>query len=293
MARILSVQSQVSYGHVGNAAVMFPLQSLGHEVWPVPTAVLSNHAGYPDTGGECLSADFVAGLLSGLAARGAIKGCDVVLSGYLGSADVGGVLLHALDRARGDGARAIYCCDPVIGDDDTGLYVDDSLRDFFRDRAVPSADVLSPNLFELEQLCRLAPGSLRDASLTDVLDTARGVVARMRAGGRMLVTSLVLDGLAPDSVAMLALDASEAWMVQTPRLEFAHAPHGTGDLASALFAARLAEADDLPMALSDTTSRLFAVLEETARQGETELRLVDARARIVDPRKEFEPIRVG
>ena len=43
---ILSIQSWVAYGHVGNASAVFPLQRLGAEVWAINTVQFSNHTGY-------------------------------------------------------------------------------------------------------------------------------------------------------------------------------------------------------------------------------------------------------
>ena len=296
MARILSVQSHVAFGHVGHAAAVFPLQTLGHEVWPVPTAVLSNHAGYPDTGGERLSAGTVRDILTGLDARGAFAECDLLLSGYLGAAETGDAVLDALAQVRAHrssaGLSAVYCCDPVMGDTDTGLYVDDALREFFCERAAPAADVMTPNLFELEVLSGRTPQSLRQVPVTETHAAARDVLARMRAGGRLLVTSVEPDGLASDGVAMAAVDADGMWIVETPRLEFTRAPHGAGDLVSALFAAALAGGQAPAVALAEAASRLFAVLEETARQDVAELCLVESRDRIVSPAKRFEPVAV-
>ena len=293
MARILSVQSQVAFGHVGNAATVFPLQTLGHEVWPVPTAILSNHAGYRETGGSRVAPGTIADILDGLSARGADARCDLVLSGYMGSAETGGVILEALDRIRFIHPPVLYCCDPVMGDTDTGLYVDDTLRTFFMDKAVREADVLTPNIFELEVLSGHAPGTLSRAPADAVLSAAHDLIAGMRDGAKVLVTSAASAEILPEKEVMIAVDNTGAWRVETPRLEFSDPPHGAGDLASALFAAALKDKWHLAEALEDMTSRLFAVLDETARRDASELALVAARERILKPGRRFRPSQVA
>lgn len=289
MARILSIQSHVAFGHVGNAAVTFPLQVLGHEVWPVPTAVLSNHAGYPDMGGARLEPGLIADMLAGLDARGALAACDVLLTGYLGAEETGGIVTDFVDRLRAANEDVLYCCDPVMGDHDGGLYVSDGLRRYFIGQAVPMADVMTPNLFELEALAALPDGALHGRAAGDIARAARGVMARMRPGGRLLVTSVVASDLAPDGMAMMALDAQGAWTVQTPRLAFTANPHGAGDLASGLFAADLAGGGDAAGALAQTAARLFAVLAVTAHADGAELDLVGAQADLRNPPRQFDP----
>lgn len=288
MAKIISIQSHVAFGHVGNAAVTFPLQALGHQVWPVPTAVLSNHAGYPHTGGARLDAGLVDDVLTGLAARGAFAACDVLLTGYLGSAATGAVVESHLARLRAESRHALYCCDPVMGDRDIGLYVEDGLRRFFAERALPHADVLTPNLFELEVLSARPEGALHGATAGEIAAAAREVAQGMRPGARVLVTSVVASDIPSGAMAMLAIDPDRAWLLETPELAFTTNPHGAGDLASALFAAALAGGLDARAALADMAARLFAVLAVTARTDLPELDLVGARAALCDPPQRFD-----
>jgi pyridoxine kinase len=149
---ILSIQSWVAYGHVGNAAAMFPLQRLGAEVWAVNTVQFSNHTGYGAWTGQVFGAAHVAEVIAGVAARGAFARCDAVLSGYLGDAAIGAVILDAVARVRAAHAGAVYCCDPVIGDEGPGVYVRPGIAEFMRDSALAAADFTTPNLFELRML---------------------------------------------------------------------------------------------------------------------------------------------
>src|SRR5262245_27048240 len=97
---ILSIQSHVAYGHVGNAAAAFPLQRLGIEVWPVHTVQFSNHTGYGSWKGSVFDGAMIREVIAGMADRGALRLCDGVLSGYMGSADIGEAILDTVLKVR-------------------------------------------------------------------------------------------------------------------------------------------------------------------------------------------------
>ena len=147
---ILSIQSHVAYGHVGNASAVFPLQRLGHEVWPIHTVQFSNHTGYGAWKGQVFGRDLIDACVEGIAERGVLPTCDGVLSGYMGAAEIGEAILAAAARVRAANPNALYCCDPVIGDVGRGIFVRPGIPEFMRDRAVPAADVVTPNQFELD-----------------------------------------------------------------------------------------------------------------------------------------------
>ena len=108
---ILSIQSHVAYGHVGNAAATFPLQRLGAEVWPIHTVQFSNHPGYGGWRGEVFGASLIRELLQGIEERGVLSSCDGVLSGYMGSAEIGAAILDAVRRIKSTNGKARYGCD--------------------------------------------------------------------------------------------------------------------------------------------------------------------------------------
>ena len=147
--RILSIQSSVAYGHVGNSAATFPLQRLGHEVWPVLTVHFSNHTGYGSWRGQVLDPAVVADVIEGIADRGVLGTVDAVLTGYQGSPGVAEVVLDTVARVRALNPAVVYCCDPVMGDVDRGMFVLPGVPELIRDRVVPVADVVTPNAFEL------------------------------------------------------------------------------------------------------------------------------------------------
>jgi pyridoxine kinase len=275
---VLSIQSSVAYGHVGNSAAVFPLQRLGFSVWPVNTVHFSNHTGYGDWRGFVLPAEDVADVIQGIEDRGVLSECDAVLSGYVGDASLGRVVLDAVARVKAANPRAIYCCDPVMGDADRGFFVRPGIPGFMREEAVAAADVITPNQFELEFLAGRAVSSLDDA-----LAAADG--ARALGPGLVLVTSLLRRDAPLGTIEMLIASPEGAWLVGTPLLPLSI--NGAGDVASALFLARLLRGERPKEALSKTASSVYAVLEETHRVRAREIQLIAAQDAITDPPARF------
>jgi len=229
---ILSIQSWVSYGHVGNAAAVFPLQRLGFEVWSINTVQFSNHTGYGSWTGQVYAPEVVAEVVDGIEARGVLPACSAVLSGYMGSEGTVAAVVGALQRVRAANPAALYCCDPVMGDVGRGVFVRPELPERIAALAVPHADLLTPNQFELELLTGLEVRTLEDA-----LAAARVLRGRMRADGPgiVLVTSLLRDGAPQDSIETLAVTGEGAWLCRTPLLPLDPPRNGTGDAIAALF----------------------------------------------------------
>ncbi len=280
MPTVLSVQSRVAYGHVGNAASVFPLQRLGVEAWALDTVAFSNHTGHGRWRGSVVPASEIAGLFEGIAALGVLPHIDAVLSGYLGDAATGPVLLDIVEQVRNANPGALFCCDPVIGDVETGSYVTEGIAEFFRDRALKLADIVTPNHFELEYLT-----GGRVASLAEAASAAEG----LRALGPRIVLVTSLDA-APDHVTMLASGPDGAWAVETPRLPVVL--NGCGDVTAALFLAHLLRGERLPDALAMTAAAIFAVIETTLRLDRYELALVAAQDELLSPTRRFTPRRL-
>ena len=279
--RLLAIASAVAYGHVGNSASVFPLQRLGAEVWPVATVQFSNHPGHGGFTGGVTPPEAVRALLDGIAARGVLGGCDGVLSGYLGDAGTGPVVLDAVGAVRTANPPALWACDPVIGDDGPGSYVRPGIATFFRDRAAPAADVLTPNRFELAALTGLEVRTLGEATAA-----AAALSARMRPAGPRLVLASSLPGGA-DDIPMLVAGPEGAWCVRTPRLPIA--VNGAGDLLAGLFLLHLLRLRSAPAALAAAAAALHAVLRVTAALGQRELVLVAAQDALVAPEVRFAP----
>ncbi len=275
---ILSIQSSVAYGHVGNSAAVFPLQRLGIEVWPISTVHFSNHTGYGAWRGPLLAADDLREVLTGVEERGALRGVEAVLSGYQGAEDVGGVVLDAVDRVKAANPAAVYCCDPVMGDVGRGFFVRPGIPEYMRDHVIPRADIATPNHFELDFLT-----GRRTTGLAAIVDAAGAL--RSKGPQTVLVTSLVHDAMVPGTLDMLAVTGEGAWLVSTPLLPLS--VNGAGDLTAALFLAHLLRGGSAAEALARTASSVFGVLEETARTGEREIQLVAAQDAIAHPTMQF------
>jgi pyridoxine kinase len=284
MSGILSIQSWVSYGHAGNAAAVFPLQRLGFEVWAVHTVQFSNHTGYGAWRGQVFEAGMLREVIRGIGERGVLPDCQAVLTGYTGDEATGAVVLEAVAAVKAANPQALWCCDPVMGDVGRGFFVRPGLPEYFRDRALPLADIVTPNQFELEYLSGREIGSLSDA-LAAVADLRR------RGPGIVLVTSLRRREAPAGVIEMLAADASGAWLVATPMLPIA--PNGAGDVVAALFLGQLLRGSDVGAALSAVASAIYAVLETTCRHGAGELQLVAAQDAIVAPDPVFRAVRIG
>ena len=270
---ILAIQSQVVYGHVGNSAAAFALQRLGFEVWPAPTAVLSNHPGHGAMAGRITPAAELAQLIDGIDRLGVLSRCRAVLSGYLGEPANGPVVGDAVGRVRAANRDALWLCDPVIGDAHTGIYVADGLPEFFRDHAAPAADVLTPNQFELAWLT--------GREIDDVATALAAADAlRERGTGAVFCTSLTAS-LAADRIGTLATGAAGAWLATTPRLK--KVPHGAGDLFAALVLVNLLEDRALPTVLEAAIASVYEMLLKSVAGQSDELLLVAAQDSLVGP----------
>jgi len=275
---LISIQSHVAYGHVGNSAAVFALQRLGVEVWPIHTVQFSNHTGYGAWKGRVFDAGLIRDLADGLAARGVFGSCDGVLSGYIGSPEIGEAILDCVAAVRRANPKARYCCDPVIGDVGKGVFVREGVEAFMHDRAVCAADIITPNHFELGRLTGRDSHTLAQAR--DAVKALHDLGPRV-----VLVTSLVLDDTPADAVDLLASDETGQFRLRTPKLDVA--ANGAGDTIAAMFCAHYLRGGRIAEALSRAASSVFGVLSKTAEMGAAEIQLVAAQDEIVSPSRVF------
>jgi pyridoxine kinase len=276
---LLSIQSHVVFGHVGNSAAVFALQRMGVEVWPIHTVQFSNHTGYGHWQGRVFDADLIRELVAGLEGRDILGECDGVLSGYVGGADIGEAILDAVTTVRRANPAARYCCDPVIGDLGRGIFVREGIPEFIKEKAVPAANIVTPNQFELDYLAGCLSKTLADALAAIKAVHELGPAA-------VLVTSLHVADTPEDSVDLIASDKTGRYRLRTPRLPLA--ANGAGDAIAALFFAHYLHCGKIDQALSSATSALFGMLAKTAEMGESEIQIIAAQQEIVDPTRVFE-----
>jgi pyridoxine kinase len=281
--KILSIQSHVAYGHAGNSAAVFPLQRLGHDVYPVLTVTFSNHTGYGATRGPLIDPADVAEVISGVEDRGAFPHIDAVLSGYQGAEAVGEVVLDAVARVKKANPDAVYCCDPVMGDVGRGFFVREGIPEFMRDHVVPRADIVTPNQFELEYLT-----GREVTTQADLVAAAE----RLRVVGPevVLVTSVLTSDTPEGSIQMACITGEGAWLVTTPMLPMT--VRGGGDVTAAVFLAHHLT-DGPEVALRRTAATTYAILERTHARGSEEMLLVAEQEAIANPDGNFEIVALG
>ncbi|OFO22108.1 MULTISPECIES: pyridoxal kinase PdxY [unclassified Corynebacterium] len=276
---ILSIQSHVTFGHVGNSAAVFPLQRAGHEVWPIHTVNFSNHTGYGDWGGPMIPAEEVTAIVDGIEKRGAFPRIDAILSGYQGGPDIAGAIVDAVNRIKAVNPRALYACDPVMGNAKSGCFVSDEIPPLLRDKVVPVADIITPNQFEL--------GYLTDSEVGTLEQTLAAVKRAQEIGPKtVLVTSVQRPETGEDEIEMLAVDGERAFLVTTPKLPFKR--NGSGDVTASLFTGHYVETHDAKEALKRTASSVFDLLQNTYEADSQELLLIESQDVFAHPQLQFQ-----
>jgi pyridoxine kinase len=281
---LLSIQSHVAYGHVGNSAAVFALQRIGVEAWPIHTVQFSNHTGYGEWTGRVFDGDLIREVATGIEQRGVLGECDGVLSGYMGSADIGRAVLDVVAMVKAANPAARYCCDPVIGDVGRDVFVRPGVPEFFRDKAVPAADIVTPNQFELDHLTGGESKTLAQAFAA--IDALHAV-----GPGAVLVTSVHTDETPADCLDLLASDPKGRFRVRTPKLPIQL--NGAGDAIAALFTAHDLRTGSAGAALSKAASSVYGLLAKTMEAGSREILLIAAQDELVQPTQVFEAEPLG
>ncbi|HEV2529978.1 MAG TPA: pyridoxal kinase [Thermomicrobiales bacterium] len=279
---VLTIQSHVAYGHVGNDAAIFPLQVAGIEVVDIPTTMLSNHPGYPTMRGEFVQPRLIRDLLQGLTERNLPAFAAGVITGYLGDPGTADAVRDWVRESKATNPALRYLCDPVMGDT-PGIYVDPALPQKFRDELVPLADAITPNQFEF--------GVLTGTEVTTREGLLAAAAELVESGiGVVVVTGTRLEDTPDDSLDIYGVTADGAWRVRTPRLDFT--PVGTGDVYTALFAAHWFQGAAIPDALTAAAGGTYAVLTITGAANVPEMRLVASAGKLLHPDETFPAERV-
>ena len=277
---ILSIQSHVSVGHVGNSASVFPLQLLGHEVWSVNTSQLSNHTGHKTVAGKHVAAAQIEDLILGIEDLGVFPNCDAIISGYVYDSKTVEVISDTVDRIKRANPLAIYLCDPVMGDDRKGLYVPDAVAEAITTLLIQKSDILTPNRFELSQLC--------DEHIHSVDHAAQALQKLTDRGPDMAIcTSLT----APSSplVSTLGKDRTHIWTIETPRLNIE--TNGAGDCLAAIFLGHLMTEHSFSRSLSLAVSAIHGILSNMTPAA-SDIPLIAAQKSIINPSKIFPACRI-
>jgi len=194
------------------------------------------------------------------------------------------VVADFVARAKARNPALRYCCDPVLGDRDRGLFVHADIPPLVRDGLCPIADVVTPNHFEFEYL-----SGAKVATTDQVIEAARALMTR--GPSTVFVTSAELADTPAGEIETLAVERTQAFRVRTPKLPIS--PNGTGDLFAALLVSALVSGSDTSEALSHAASAIFAVLERTATRATEEMRIVESAELLTNPRRRFDAIAIN
>lgn len=264
---VLSVSSQVAQGYVGNSATAYALRRLAHDVWDIPTVVLSHHPGHGRPAGMKLPSETVAEMIASVIARARPS---VFFSGYLADPANAGVIAERIRGLRQEGGLP-YILDPVMGDDHTGLYVDEKIASAIRQKLVPLATILLPNRFELDYLAGQETGTLEQC-------VAAGRTLIETGPDAVICTSAPAE---PGRIRTLAVTANDAWVVEMS--EVPSAPHGTGDLFAGVFMAKWLDGAPLQEAMGYAAGAVHAVAAWSRAIGKDDLALAEAQSGLNEP----------
>ncbi|MCL4068684.1 pyridoxal kinase [Pseudomonas sp. GX19020] len=264
---VISIQSQVVFGHVGNSAALFPLCAAGLEVAAIPTVVFSNTPDYPSLRGRALPEDFFADLLLGAMERGLPERADYIVTGYIGSAAIAHMAADFIAKAREINPRLVYLCDPVIGDAKPGRYVPEAVVAVIRDELLPLADLTTPNPFELSLL-----SGQKIARLEDLSQARAGL--NLRPGARVIATGCVLEDSPEGCLESVVITPEGVSRHPAPHLPLALS--GTGDLFAALIIAGLGRGRSLSEAVVFAQKLTGVAMGEAAALGRQEVMLSNA-----------------
>ncbi|MDF7666685.1 pyridoxal kinase PdxY [Orbaceae bacterium ESL0727] len=278
MKNILSIQSHVVFGHAGNSAAEFPMRRLGVNVWPLNTVQFSNHTQYRHWTGTVMPASHLVEIVDGINVIKELRRCDAVLSGYMGSPEQGNAIIEIVKKVKAANPNAIYLCDPVMGHPEKGCFVAPGVAEFLCNIAVPMADMMAPNILELEEL----NGKQRINNVSEAILACRELCKR--GPKAILVKHLSRAGYQNDRFEMLLVTKDEAWHIARPLVDFGvRQPVGVGDMTSGLFLANILLGKSLVEAFEHTTAAVYAVMLETLKRDEYELQLVAAQDEIAHP----------
>lgn len=269
---ILSIQSHVSYGHAGNSAAVFPLQFLGHEVWPINTVQFSNHTGYGKWTGEVFTAESISHLKQGIFDIADYKDCQAILTGYMGSSQIGDAIVEIVKEVKKYNPKVKYFCDPVMGDIGRGFFVQKGIPEYFKNNIINHADHLSPNHFELEFLCSQKIKTYQELQKASQVLFDKGVSS-------ILVTSFQGEDTKKGEIDIILVRPDSLFKVSTPFLEndYHFIPVGTGDLISSLFLGNYLKNTSYEKAVEKAVSSIYHVIKNTIEKKRHELDIINSR----------------
>jgi pyridoxine kinase len=273
---ILSLQSHVAYGHAGNSAAVFPLQRLGIQVTDINLLSFSNHLGYETWSGDILPVEQLNALFEGLEKINVLHEFDCILSGYIASKAQAESIAHFVKKVKQCNPNVIYCCDPVIGDDHMGIYVDEGVAEVIKTTLVPMADIITPNTFELAYLTGKARKN------TEEMEAA----CKQLHQGKHITMATSFGDIA-NEVGILMFDSTGDHYISTPKYTLPRTAVGSGDVTTALFLGHYLPSRDAKLALEKTANGLHAIAQFTHENNLAELAIVQCQEAFAAPSYDF------
>lgn len=298
--QVLSIQSHVISGYVGNKAAVFPLQVLGLEVHSINSVEFSNHTGYGNWKGNVLNSSELKDLMTGLE-NNKLDEFSHILTGYVGSSSFLEQLSISIQQLKCKNPNTVYLCDPVMGDNGH-LYVPKELLYIYRDKLIPLADIVTPNQFEAELLT--------ETKIQNDADAIESMKMLHNMGAKTVVISSSVLGSTEDCFSAFGSTRDgndgplEVWKIDIPRIP--HLFTGTGDLFAALLLAWMHRSKgNLSTSMEKSIGTLQEVLRRTARYAEDqvaqgkpygvkilELRLIQSKEDIENPPTSIKAVRL-
>ncbi len=284
MAHILTIQSHVVYGHAGNAAAVFPMQRLGHEVSILNLLQFSNHTGYGTWGGSAIAADELKEVFGGLKAVGALSKFDCIVSGYIRDGEQAQAIYDFVVEVKKNYPHVIYCCDPVMGDERPGMYVKPEVAAFQQSHLVPLADWITPNRFELSHLAS-------KPLVTNVQDAVEACTTLFDSKKRGILATSIAEGAG--MTGLLLMTKEGVYHCETPKYELTRTVHGTGDVTAATFLSHLLKGDSPLEAMEKTANTMHDITQYSFNNQLTELGIIACQEKIAHPDRGYQAKKVS
>ena len=162
MKQILSIQSAVTCGFVGNSVAAPVITTLGMQPLLIDTISLAAHPGYGTIAGGPADQTQFSAILEALTTLRVLPQINSVVTGYLGDARQADPIHSMIRGWQAERPDGVYILDPVLGDGGR-LYVDTAVVDQIRQKLLPRAHIATPNQFELGLLTESQINSVHDA----------------------------------------------------------------------------------------------------------------------------------
>ncbi len=236
--KVAAIHDLSGYGRASLTVVIPVLSSMGFQVCPIPTAVLSTHSQFKNYRFVDLT-DHIPGIMEHWKELN-LK-FDAIYSGFLGSARQIDMMIYFIDQFKDKDTMVMI--DPVLGDNGKiyGPFNQEMVNEMRK--LVCKADIITPNITEVGLLLNNDPEMIRNTK-----DTIQAIDQLTALGPEIIVVTSVPDG-DDGKTAVVAYNRQDGryWKVPVDYLPAAYP--GTGDTFASVLLGCLLQGDNLPMSL--------------------------------------------